>query len=70
MPEHDREKCKFPDGITIKPDGVHELDPCLYEPIEKYRNVTVTVLRCSKCGHVELTFTRQENTEALDPNED
>lgn len=59
-------KCSFPGGITIKPDGVNELDPCEYELIEKYRNVTVEILRCKKCGHVEILWFRQENTEEGD----
>lgn len=58
------EKCKFPDGITIKPDGINELDPCSYEEIEKHYNVTLTVLRCKKCGHIELMWDRQEDTES------
>lgn len=55
-------KCSFPDGVTIKPDGVHELDPCIYEEIEKYVNVTVNVLRCKKCGHIDIAWERQEDT--------
>ena len=56
-------KCSFGDGVTIKPDGIHELDPCRYEVIERHRNVTVEVLRCKVCGHIEKTWYRQENTE-------
>ena len=55
-------KCKFPHGITIKPDGENELDPCIYEEIEKYANVTVSVMRCRKCGHIEISWQRQEDT--------
>lgn len=54
-------KCSFGDGIIIKPDGVNELDPCVYETIETHRNVTVEVLRCKKCGHVEIMWHRQED---------
>ena len=56
------EKCSFGEGITIKPDGKNELDPCSYETIEIHRNVTVRVLRCKKCGHIELQWHRQEDT--------
>lgn len=56
-------KCKFPNGITIKPDGVHELDPCAYKEIGRYANVTISILRCKKCGHVEISWFRQEDTE-------
>lgn len=59
-------KCSLPEGVVIKPDGVHELDPCIYEEVERYRNVTVSVLRCTKCGHTEITWHRQEDTEEVD----
>lgn len=59
-------KCKFPDGVVIKPDGVHELDPCIYEEVERYANVTVIVNRCKNCGHVEIVWQRQGNTVKLD----
>ena len=62
MPEH---KCAFGDEITritIKPDGVNELDPCLYQEIEAYKNVTVHILRCVRCGHIEVEWKRQDNT--------
>lgn len=63
------EKCCYPEGITIKPDGVHELDPCDYVMAEKYRNVTVEVLVCRKCGHVEISWARQEDTEEVATDE-
>lgn len=59
-------KCQFPEGVTIKPDGAHELDPCIYEEVERYANVTVIVNRCKRCGHVELMWLRQEDTVKLD----
>lgn len=54
-------KCSF-NGITIKPDGVNELDPCKYVEIEKYSNVTVSIRRCEKCGHIDIVWYRQDNT--------
>lgn len=59
-------KCEFPDGITVKPDGVNELDPCVYEDVEMYTNVTIIVSRCKKCGHTEISWMRQEDTEQID----
>lgn len=59
-------KCSFGDGITIKPDGINELDPCIYEEVEKYANVTVIILKCKKCGHIEIEWQKQDNTEALE----
>ena len=43
-------KCEFPNGMVIKPDGVNELDPCIYEVVEKYANVTIEVLKCKTVG--------------------
>lgn len=55
-------KCKMPDGFVIKPDGINELDPCVYEPIEEYGNVTVTISKCRKCGFIDISWRRQEDT--------
>lgn len=56
-------KCSYGVGVSIKPDGVNELDPCSYEILEAHRNVTVEILRCKKCGHIEILWHRQEDTE-------
>ena len=55
-------KCEFPEEITIKPDGEHELDPCVYEEVERYENVTVIVSKCKNCGHIDISWLRQPNT--------
>lgn len=55
-------KCSFGE-VSIKPDGINELDPCEYEDIAIYHNVTVIVSKCKKCGHIEIGWIRQENTE-------
>ena len=54
-------KCNH-NGFTVKPDGIHELDPCVYEEIETYQNVTVSILRCKRCGHMEVEWRRQDDT--------
>ena len=59
-------KCQFPDGIVIKPDGKNELDPCVYETVSVLRNVTVEILKCKRCGHMEIAWRRQEDTEEVD----
>ena len=56
-------KCTFPGGATIRPDGLNELDPCIYKTVEIWHNATVIVSRCVKCGHVEITWIKQDNTE-------
>ena len=58
-------KCEHPGGIIIKPDGVNELDPCIYEDVEIYKNVTVIASRCIYCGHIEISWVRQEDTEVI-----
>ena len=63
MPE---KKCRFPEGIVIKPDGVNELDPCVYREVQAFANVTVRVMRCEKCGHEEVSWYRQEDTEEIE----
>ena len=59
-------KCNYSDNqgntVIVLPDGVNELDPCEYEEIERYRNVTVSILRCKKCGHISIGWERQEDT--------
>ena len=57
--------CSFGDGVTICPDGVHELSPHKYELTEKYKNVTVEVLTCKDCGDVSIAWYRQDNTEDI-----
>lgn len=56
-------KCSYSfngENITIKPDGVNELDPCLYETIETHENVTVEILRCKRCGNIEISWYRKD----------
>lgn len=53
-------RCQWPDGMEIRPDGVHRLDPCTYDVIEEHRGVTVRVLKCRRCGHQEIEWTRGE----------
>lgn len=63
-------KCQLHDEdgnlITIRPDGVNVLDACEYVEIQRLRNVTVSILQCQKCGHIEIAWSRQENTEEID----
>lgn len=63
-------KCQLQNGIAIKPDGINELDPCIYEDIEMYTNVTVIVSRCKNCGNIDISWHRQEDTIDYDLMED
>jgi NMD protein affecting ribosome stability and mRNA decay len=58
-----KKKCSCPDGIEMKINGI-PVDPCVYKTIEIHHNVTVEVSRCIHCGHVELSWYRQDNTES------
>jgi hypothetical protein len=55
--------------MNIKPDGVNELDPCVYETIEYYTNVDVEIVRCKNCGNIEVLWHRNENTEKINLDE-
>lgn len=59
-------KCTFPDGMIIKPNGIDELEACFYEEIERYANVTVSIRRCKNCGNIDISWFRQDDTEKLD----
>lgn len=59
-------KCEFKDGIKIYPDGVNELDPCIYETIAFYTNVNVEIVKCKNCGNLDFRWYRTENTEEID----
>lgn len=58
-------ECTLPEGVTIKPDGINKLDPCIYRDIESYANVTVTIAKCKHCGKIDISWKRQEDTEQI-----
>lgn len=59
-------KCQFPHGLSIRPDGEHELDPCMYSLLEVHTNVTVKVYKCVHCGAIDISWERQDNTEDIE----
>lgn len=56
-------KCSFGD-VTIKPDGVNELDPCVYDEVETIKHCTVRVLKCRRCGNIEIEWEREYDDES------
>lgn len=58
-------KCSMPDGLVIKPDGVNELDPCLYQTEQVFTNCTVEVSRCKNCGAYNVSWYRTPWTEEV-----
>lgn len=62
-------KCSWGDGISVRPDGVQELEACRYQLTQKLRNVTVEILTCPVCGKVSVGWYRQNNTEDITEDE-
>ena len=60
------QKCKNPDDRPILINGKYELDPCEYDVVERYRNVTVEVRQCRNCGNIDIAWIRQEDTEEME----
>lgn len=58
-------KCSWGEGVSFRPDGVHELDPCIYEDVQIIKNVTVIVSRCMRCGNVVIGWKLQDNSEEV-----
>lgn len=56
-------KCSFPHGAEMAIAGI-PVDPCVYQTVEIYRNVTIEVRRCIKCGGIDLAWHRQDDTES------
>ena len=56
--------CEFK-GVTIKPDGEHELSAHKFVEDTTLKNVTIQILRCEKCGYVSIGWIPQDNTEEL-----
>ena len=57
--------CTHGEGVTVRPDGVHELSPHAYTLIQRLRNVTVEILTCETCGDVSVAWYRQDDTEEV-----
>lgn len=55
-------KCGCGSGVRIYPDGINELDQCGYDLKEVHKNVDVHVLKCRKCGNVEIEWFRNKDT--------
>ena len=59
-------KCEFPNGLVIKPDGIHELSACCYQEVERYANDTVSIRKCQLCGNIDIAWFKQEDTEIVE----
>jgi hypothetical protein len=63
--DNEDKKCSWGKDIIFKPDGEHELDPCIYQDVQIIKNATVIVSQCVKCGHVTVGWKLQENSEVV-----
>lgn len=58
-----KEMCRFPEGLTIRPDGMRELSPHRFKLREVHKNVTATLMRCLHCGVEEIEWRPQPDSE-------
>ena len=57
--------CKHQNGSISSMFGI-PVDPCVYEQIEAYKNVTVIVSKCIYCGAIDISWKKQEDTESIE----
>ena len=57
-------RCNHGDGVTVSIGGV-PVDPCLYAVTKRFRNATVIISECIYCGHIEVSWERQDDTEEI-----
>lgn len=46
--------------VMFCPDGVHELDPCEYEILDRYEDCIVEIMRWTVCGKEEIVWHRKK----------
>ena len=63
-PPKKQNKCKAPEGVTIKPDGEHELSPHKFVEKDIIKNATVQILECTECGEISIGWYRNERSES------
>ena len=57
------EKCE--NSVKFSIDGEHKMDRHLYRDIQVVKNVTVVVSQCVDCGHIEISWHKQDDTEDI-----
>ena len=56
------------DSVFLDNENKTELCGCEFEIDKVLKNVTVEVLRCSKCGKISIGWYRQKDTEDVTDN--
>ena len=57
--------CKHENNSISSLFGI-PVDPCKYIDVEAYKNVTVFVRQCSRCGKIDIAWKRQDDTEEIE----
>lgn len=59
------DRCKFPGAMAIRlgAEDWADADPCLYQEVETIEHCTVHVLRCKRCGHIEIEWEPEKNAD-------
>ena len=62
--EHRGSKCAWPDGIEAK---IHDIpvDTCVYTDRQRLHNVDITISECEKCGAIDISWSKNEDTEVI-----
>ena len=58
------QKCTWPDGMEAK---IHDIpvDPCIYTDRQRLHNVDITISECKKCGAIDISWSKNEDTEVI-----
>ena len=57
--------CNHKNGDISNMFGI-PVDPCVYEEVEAYKNVTVIISKCTRCGNIDISWKCQEDTEKIE----
>ena len=57
-------KCTWPDGVEAKIYNL-PVDPCIYTNRQRLHNVDITISECEKCGAIDISWSKNEDTEVI-----
>ena len=62
--EHKGSKCTWPDGVEVKIGGI-PVAPCIYTDRQRLHDVDITISECEKCGAIDISWSKNEDTEVI-----